>query len=390
MPNCPPILESVIQQAIVIAMSKSRIARISIIVLIISSMLGFSLHSALTARAADPKPKGNQRPAEQVIMELRTTGQQLSEVLESPQVLLDPQKRAEIAPKAIPPMKKLVALFEELANAEASARGSAIAAQRQLLAMLAVLGDAESIDMLEKRANGKESAQWKATLLLAKWWQANKDADAQGKILDDLEKLAKANSKDEQLAPIVAMFPEQAAANDELRTRAENIVINDLKSQAAQDLAQGLAAAAKLRSLTGKPLTLEGATINGDKFSTADWKGKVILVDFWATWCGPCLQELPRVKKAYADFHKDGLEIIGVSCDRKGEALKQFLTQNPDMPWPQLFDSTAKGGWHPLAESYGITGIPTMFLIDKKGVVRTVTARENFEELIPKMLKEEL
>jgi hypothetical protein len=67
------------------------------------------------------------------------------------------------------------------------------------------------------------------------------------------------------------------------------------------------------------------------------------------------------------------------------------MTENPDMPWPQLFDSAAaaKRDWHPLANTYGITGIPTMFLIDKKGIVRTVTARENFEELIPKMLKEE-
>jgi thiol-disulfide isomerase/thioredoxin len=371
-------------------MSKSRITRISIIALIIASMLGFSLRSALTARAADAKGKADKRPAEQVILELRNVGQQLSEVLESPQVLLDPQKRAEIAPKAIPPMKKLVALFEELGNAEQSAKAQATAAQRQLLAMLAVLGDAESIDMLEKRANGKESAQWKATLLLAKWWQANKDADAQSKILDDLEKLAKANSKDEQLAQIAAMFPEQAAANDELRDRAEKVVINDLKSPLAEQLAQGLQAAAKLRALTGKPLTLEGTTIDGAKFSTADWKGKVILVDFWATWCGPCREELPRVKKAYADFHKDGLEILGVSCDKKGEILKQFLVANPDMPWPQLFDPNAKGGWHPLADSYGISGIPTMFLIDKKGLVRTVTARENYEELIPKMLKEEL
>src|SRR5437867_750946 len=185
-------------------MSKSRITRIAIVILVIASMLGFSLRSALTVRAADTKEKADKRPAEQVITDLRTTGQQLSEVLESPQVLLDPQKRAEIAPKAIPPMKKLVALFDELANVEQSAKAQAIAAQRQLLAMLAVMGDAESIAILEKRASGKESAQWKATLLLVRWWQANKDAAEQGKILDQLEQLAKANSKDEQLAPIVA------------------------------------------------------------------------------------------------------------------------------------------------------------------------------------------
>jgi hypothetical protein len=60
------------------------------------------------------------------------------------------------------------------------------------------------------------------------------------------------------------------------------------------------------------------------------------------------------------------------------------------MPWPQLFDATAaaKGDWHPVTMSYGIEGIPTMFLIDRKGVCRTVTARENFEEMIPQLLAE--
>ena len=372
-------------------MSKSRITRISIVTLLLISMIGFSLHSALTARAADTKEKTDKRTAEQVIGDIQTTGKQLKDVMESPEVLLDPQKRQEAAPKIIPPMKKLVALFEELGTVEQAAKGQATAAQRQLLAMLAVLGDADSIAMIEKRASGKESAQWKATLLLVRWWQNNKDAAEQAKILDDLEKLARANSKDEQIVPVVAMFTEEAAANDEMRERAEKIVLNDLKSPAAQDLAVGIQAAAKLRSLNGKPLTLEGTTVDGSKFSTADWKGKVILVDFWATWCEPCKEELPRVKKAYADFHKDGLEILGVSNDRSDAALKTFMTENPDMHWPQLFDAAAaaKRQWHPLAESYGITGIPTMILIDKKGIVRTVTARENFEELIPKMLKEE-
>jgi len=369
-------------------MSKSRLNRIAIATILLVSLIGFSLHSAIVARAAD---KTEKRTADQVIADLQNTGKQLKEVLDSPEVLLDPQKRQEIAPKAIPPMKKLVALFDELASVEPTARGQAMAAQRQLLAMLAVMGDADSITMLEKRATGRESAQWKATLLLVRWWQANKDADAQAKILDDLEALARANSKDEQLAPMVAMFTEQAAATDELRERAEKIVLNDLKGQAAADMAVGIQAAQKLRALKDKPLTIEGTAVDGSKFSSADWKGKVVLVDFWATWCAPCREALPRVKKTYADFHKDGLEILGVSSDRSEAALKQFMTENPDMPWPQLFEpaSAAKRDWHPLANSYGITGIPTMFLIDRKGIVRSVSAQENFEELIPKMLKEE-
>ncbi|MBC8108441.1 MAG: hypothetical protein H7Z14_17785 [Anaerolineae bacterium] len=60
------------------------------------------------------------------------------------------------------------------------------------------------------------------------------------------------------------------------------------------------------------------------------------------------------------------------------------------MPWPQLFDAQAAAGqqWHPITTSFGIDGIPTMFLIDKKGVVRSVSARENFEEMVPKLLAE--
>ena|SRR5258706_4320393 len=103
-------------------MSKFRFSRITIVILLCASIFGFTLHSAITARGADKTEKGDKRTAEQIITDLRNVGQQLSEVLESPQVLLDPQKRAEIAPKVIPPMKKLVALFDELGSVEPTAK----------------------------------------------------------------------------------------------------------------------------------------------------------------------------------------------------------------------------------------------------------------------------
>ena len=93
---------------------------------------------------------------------------------------------------------------------------------------------------------------------------------------------------------MVAMFTEQAAANDELKERAEKIVLNDLKSQAAADMAVGIQAAQKLRALNGKPLTIEGTQVDGSKFSSADWKGKVVLVDFWAT----CVRPAARLCRA--------------------------------------------------------------------------------------------
>jgi thiol-disulfide isomerase/thioredoxin len=151
-----------------------------------------------------------------------------------------------------------------------------------------------------------------------------------------------------------------------------------------------LTAAIRMMRALGKPLVIAGKQPNGKAFSTADWMGKVILVDFWGTWCGPCLEELPRVKKMYSQYHSQGLEVIGVDNDASAEALTNFLAADPRMPWPQLFDADAAKvlKFNSIAMGLGVESIPVMFVVDKKGVLRSVTGRKDMEKVIPELLAE--
>ena len=108
--------------------------------------------------------------------------------------------------------------------------------------------------------------------------------------------------------------------------------------------------------------------LNGEDLSVAKYKGKVVLVDFWATWCGPCVEEMPNVIAAYNKFHDKGFEIIGVSLDQENDKPKvvDFTKQNK-MPWPQFYDG--KYWQNELAVKYGVMAIPTNFLIDPTGKI---------------------
>ena len=117
----------------------------------------------------------------------------------------------------------------------------------------------------------------------------------------------------------------------------------------------------------GRPVELQFTALDGRDVNLSSMRGKVVLVDFWATTCGPCVAELPRVKATYDRFHSQGFEVIGIDSDREKDQLERYLKKHA-LPWPQFFDGKAsENKW---STAFGIDGIPHMFLVDKQGVLR--------------------
>lgn len=119
-------------------------------------------------------------------------------------------------------------------------------------------------------------------------------------------------------------------------------------------------------------LTMNDTEGKARKLSEWCGKGNYVLVDFWASWCGPCRQEMPNVVENYKKYHEKGFEVVGVSFDNKADAWKNAI-KNLDMPWPNISD--LKGWQSAAAPTYGINAIPANVLLDGEGKIVAVDLR---------------
>lgn len=118
----------------------------------------------------------------------------------------------------------------------------------------------------------------------------------------------------------------------------------------------------------GKPLPLAFAGLDGGKVDIRNYRDKAVLVVFWATWCKPCFEDLPKLKALYQQYRTQGFEVIGVNLDNTPNGVKGYMQQN-GMTWPQIHE--AGGLESPPSLAFGVISLPTMFLVDKKGNVHS-------------------
>ena len=120
-------------------------------------------------------------------------------------------------------------------------------------------------------------------------------------------------------------------------------------------------------TLPGKPIEIEGTLLGGSKIDWESYRGKVVLVDFFASFCDPCRAEVPNVLENYRAYHDKGFEVVGVNLDTNPQMCKLYMDQT-GFKFPTIFgDAPNAAGWDlPLARKYGITRIPRVILVDQR------------------------
>ena len=210
------------------------------------------------------------------------------------------------------------------------------------------------------------------------------DQRSGGTDLTTINEFIKLAPKDPRGGDLLYLAAKLTTKDDDAKAAIEDRAVKEFPSSKGAAILLG---SRRQKDCIGKPFDLEfNDVIKGTTVSMKGLKGKVVVVDFWATWCGPCVAEMPAMKQIYAQYHDKGVEFIGVSLDDSKEdggldSLTKFVKEK-DIAWPQYYE-----GAKDFATSWGVTQIPTMFLVDQDGKLVSIDAGGKLETLLPKLLK---
>jgi thiol-disulfide isomerase/thioredoxin len=206
----------------------------------------------------------------------------------------------------------------------------------------------------------------------------------QKKWMAELEKFLERFSETEEAAPVLFHLANANEFNAD-EAKAHEQYERLAKDYAATEAGKKAAGALKRLDLVGKPLTIAGTGLANETVDSSKYRGKPVLIVFWASWATPVKQDLPELVKLYDKYKKDGLEIIGVNLDNERAELAAFVKENR-ISWPQIFE--AGGMDSRLAVDYGIILLPSMFLVDSEGKVvnRNLRTSSEVDRQLAKML----
>lgn len=312
-----------------------------------------------------------------------------------------------VAPKGRSPeaiqehLNKLEKVADELLTRELEEEmlTQAVGMKIQILGLLPQFGDEDAVkrrsEYLAKAAADERPVVSNMAKMYLKVEKVQKIADLEKKdraaLVQQLAKDIQEGELDQDELQIAEMAGNALAAadlNDEA-VAALNLFAKYVEANGhpkADKIAQGLRGTANRLGLMGNPIEIAGKTLAGKDFKIESLKGKVVLVDFWATWCGPCRGEFPNMREQYALYHDKGFEIVGISLDEDRESLEEFLKEEK-LPWMQLHQNDGTGWGNENAVRYGISGIPACFLVDQEGKVVSLECRgEVLGEMLEKLL----